>query len=119
MNRLIEKKGIGRKTRRNVYGVIKSLLRDAKIADLFAGEDPCILPPMAFGNDHEKDPEWRSKAIFSAEELVRLVSDEAIPEDRRVFYGLMGIGGCRLGEAEAVDGHENPRRSDPRAVAIT
>ena len=33
---------------------------------------------------------------------IRLVSDEAIPEDRRVFYGLMGIGGCRLGEAEAI-----------------
>ena len=104
MKRLAEKtdRPIGRKTRRNVYGIIKSLLRDAKIADFFLGEDPCILPSMAFGNEHEKDPEWRAKAIFTSSELVRLITDETIPEDRRVFYALMGVGGCRLGEAAAL-----------------
>jgi len=97
-----KKKPIGRKTRCNVYGVIKSLLRDAKLADLFLGEDPCILPPSAFGIEHEKDPEWRSKAIFARAELVTLITNENIPLNRRVFYAVQGIGMGRLGEPSAL-----------------
>ena len=93
---------IGRKTRQNVYALLKALFRDAKIDDLFVGENPCILPPAAFGVEHEKDPEWRTKAIFSRAELIELITSEVIPEDRRVFYAVQGIGGARLGEGAAL-----------------
>jgi|GEM_PF-1112731 len=93
---------IGRKTRLNVYGVLKALFRDAKLDGVFVEESPCILPPSAFGIEHEKDPEWRTMAIFTRPELVTLITSDKVPEDRRVFYAVLGLGMCRLGEAAAL-----------------
>jgi integrase len=93
---------IGRKTRQNVYGLLKALFRDAKIEGVFVGDNPCILPPQSFGVEHEKDPEWRAGAVFDRSELVMLLTTDLIPEDRRVFYAVQGVGACRLGEGAAL-----------------
>ncbi len=47
----------------------------------------------------DKDPTWRSGAVFKKAELRQLISDDRIPQARRVLYALMGIGGLRSGEA--------------------
>src|SRR5207245_2197642 len=51
------------------------------------------------GENVDKDPEWRDQAIFARSELAQLISDDRIPEHRRVLYGLEGLGALRLREA--------------------
>src|SRR6185436_10339591 len=40
--------------------------------------------------------------IFTRAELERLISDSALPPDRRVLYALLGVAGIRFGEASAL-----------------
>jgi integrase len=87
------------RTRRNVYSVLKALFRDARIADVLQGADPCILTHRQLGKIRDAKSGWRSSAVFTRDELEQLVSDARIPEDRRVVYGLLGIGMLRHGEA--------------------
>jgi integrase len=86
------------RTIRNVYSVVKALFRDARIAGL-STSDPCILTHRQLGKLRDKDLGWRSQAVFTREELVHLVGDQRIPLDRRVLYGLLGLGMLRDGEA--------------------
>src|SRR5262249_44695346 len=50
----------------------------------------------------DKDPTWRSGAVFTREEVEQLISHERIPEDRRVFYAIAFLGGLRTGEVSAL-----------------
>jgi hypothetical protein len=47
----------------------------------------------------DKDPAWRATAIYTREEVERLILDSRIPEDRRLLYALKGLAGLRHGEA--------------------
>ncbi|MFC1610554.1 tyrosine-type recombinase/integrase [Myxococcota bacterium] len=91
-------KQLAPKTIRNVYSVLKALFRDAQLCDL-VDTSPCILTKYQLGENVDKNPEWRSTAIYTREELEQLISDERVPWDRRVLYALEGIGGLRHGEA--------------------
>ena len=94
-------KAAGKATRtiRNVYSVVKAMLRDAKIADVMPGEDPCILTHRQLGKVRDSAKFKRAEAVFGADELAALLTDERIPVDRRVWYGLLGLGMLRTGEA--------------------
>jgi integrase len=46
----------------------------------------------------DADPEWRAGAVFTRHELQRLISEPCIPEDRRLYHAMMGLGGMRPGE---------------------
>lgn len=87
------------RTVRNVYSVVKAMLRDARIADVLTAPDACILTHRQLGRVRDARPEWRATARFTAEELAALVTSEAIPQDRRAWYGLLGLGMLRTGEA--------------------
>jgi integrase len=78
---------------------VKALFRDARIADVLQGPDPCILTHRQLGKVRDAKPGWRAGAIFTREELEALVSDDRLPEDRRVWYALLGLGMLRTGEA--------------------
>ncbi len=82
----------------NVYGVLQALFRDAEIEGLI-DRSPCILNHHQLGKNVDKDSEWRKSAVYTRVELEQLVSDVRIPLERRVMYGLEGIGGLRHGEA--------------------
>lgn len=86
------------KTIYNVYANLKAVFRDAQIADLIDAS-PCVLTKYQLGENVDKDPEWRATALFSRDELERLISDPRVPLDRRVQYALEGIAALRLGEA--------------------
>lgn len=86
------------KTIYNVYANLKAVFRDAQMADLI-DSSPCVLTKYQLGENVDKDPEWRATAIFSRDELERLISDPRIPLDRRMNYALEGIAALRLGEA--------------------
>lgn len=86
------------KTIYNVYANLKAVFRDAQIADLIDAS-PCVLTKYQLGENVDKDPEWRATALFSRDELERLISDPRVPLDRRLHYALEGIAALRLGEA--------------------
>jgi integrase len=87
------------RTRRNIYSVVKALFRDAKIAGLYDTPDPCILTHRQLGKVRDGPRFHRSEAVFTREELELLVRDERVPQDRRVWYALLGLGMLRTGEA--------------------
>lgn len=77
-----------------VAGTLRSLCREAAKRELIQAS-PC---------DWDKGdlPELGAPAVgegFSAEEVLRLVTDERVPEDRRVLYALEFLTGMRTGEA--------------------
>lgn len=87
------------RTRRNIYSVVKAMFRDARIEGVLTGADPCILTHRQLGKIRDGTKFVRREARFSREELEALVSDERVPQDRRVWYALLGIGMLRTGEA--------------------
>jgi len=93
------KAGHAPRTVRNVYAVIKAMIRDARISDVLTVDDPCILTHRQLGRVRDAQQEWRPTARFAATELAALISDDRIPQDRRVWYGLLGLGMLRTGEA--------------------
>ncbi len=86
------------KTIYNIYANMKAVFRDAQMADL-VDATPCVLTKYQLGENVDKNPEWRSTAIYSRDEMEQLLSDLRVPFDRRVYYALEGIGALRLGEA--------------------
>ncbi len=83
------------------YSVVSALFRDACLDDLLTST-PCMLKKRQLGPKVDKDPEWRSKAQFTTTEVRRLISDDRIPMDRRVFYALEALAGLRLGEVSGL-----------------
>jgi integrase len=49
----------------------------------------------------DKDPEWRARAIHTRDELEMMISDQRLPEWRRMFWSLLFLTGMRFGEAAA------------------
>jgi integrase len=87
------------RTVRNVYSVVKAMFRDARIADVLTSADPCILTHRQLGKVRDSATFKRAEAVFGAGELAALLTDERIPQDRRVWYALLGVGMLRTGEA--------------------
>jgi len=85
------------RTVRHVYGVLHRMFEDA-VADELIESNPCAIKRGELPAKIDKDPTWRSGAVFTREEVEQLISDERIPEDRRVFYAIAFLGGLRTGE---------------------
>jgi integrase len=64
--------------------------------------NPCGLKAEELPANEDADPEWRKKAIFTRKEVVAILTDTRIPVDRRVFYAVMFLAGCRFGEISAL-----------------
>src|SRR6266852_1050859 len=89
------------RTVRHVYGVLHRMFEDA-VADELIESNPCSIKRGELPAKIDKDPTWRSGAVFTREEVEQLISDERIPEDRRVFYAIAFLGGLRTGEVSAL-----------------
>lgn len=101
----------------NVYSVVSALFRDASLDEQLAGlveQSPCTLTDRQLGPLVDKNPEWRPDAVYSRNEVERLISDSRIPFDRQVLYGLDFLAGVRHGEAAAL----RWRHYDPAIVPL-
>lgn len=92
---------VAQRTVYNIYSVVAALFRDAKLADRIE-QTPCCLDERQLGPLVDKDRGWRAGAVFARDEVQTIISDERIPFDRRIVYGLEFLAGVRHGEASAL-----------------
>lgn len=85
--------GLAEKTIQNAYGALRTMFRDAQIAE-FVQTNPCVLPRGFFG---EADAEERE--AYTRTECAILLAHHSIPEPIRVLTALCLLAGFRLGEA--------------------
>jgi integrase len=88
-------------TVRHVYGSLHALLHDAVVDELVSA-NPCMLRRGDLPGKIDKDPLWRSGAIYTRAEVETLISDPRVPEPRRMLYSLLFLGGLRAGDAAAL-----------------
>lgn len=91
------------RTVRNAFDVVRRMLSWASSEDVrLIDRSPCTDTPSNLPAIEDKHREFRANAIFSRAEALALVTDERIPEDRRVLYALLLLTGCRVGEIAAL-----------------
>ena len=97
---------------RHVYATLATLYRTA-MADELVSSTPCVLPRGILLKKVDKDPAWRAQAIYTREEIEQLISDQRIPEDRRVLYALKALAGLRHGEAAGLYWRQYDTKREP------
>lgn len=96
-----KKEDMAPRTVRHVYGTLHTMFADA-VAEELIETNPCVLKRGELPKKRDKDPEWRAGAVFSREEVERTISDDRIPDDRRVLDALFFLAGLRFGESAAL-----------------
>lgn len=86
--------GLSPKSIRNAHGVLSAMLERARFDELIVSNPARDLPAGVLP-DNER---VRNVAAWTRDEIERLISDERIPEDRRVLYAIAAFTGARLGE---------------------
>jgi integrase len=76
----------------NVYGTVRTMFKHAVIDELIAAT-PCVLPENVLPPKPSKEP-----GIYEKAAVLKLITDERVPLDRRVFYALAFLTGMRHGE---------------------
>jgi integrase len=97
---------------RNVYGMLHTFFHDAVVDELITS-NPCVLKQGELPGRIDKDPSWRAKAVYSRDEVEQLISDERVPSDRRVMYGLLFLAGIRCGEMAALTWLDYEKEAEP------
>ena len=85
------------RTIRNIHSTLRCMFNDL-LDEEIVDENPCNVHRKHFGPAGDKDPEWRASAVYTRDEIVRLISEPGIPRDRRVLYAISFFTGLRLGE---------------------
>jgi len=89
------------RTVRHVYGTLHTMFEDA-VTEEVIDFSPCHVKRGELPQKEDKDPTWRSGAVFIREEVETLISHVEIPEDRRVLYAIAFMTGMRSGEIFAL-----------------
>jgi len=100
------------RTVRLVFATLRVMFKSAMI-DEHITASPTIVEKGVLPKNVDKDPEWRSTAIFEREELIAIVSDPRIGLYRRVIYALEGIAGVRHGEAAGLRWRDHNEKFEP------
>jgi integrase len=94
-------KTLAPRTVHSIYSALRLMFVDAIEVQGILQVSPCTLkekrgelPPKK-----DRDPRWRSGAVYTRDEAETLMSDERIPAARRMTYALLFMTGMRLGEA--------------------
>ena len=87
------------RTIRSISGLLHTMFKRAVKEELLV-TNPVQMERGTLPKKVDKDPTWRSEAIFTRDEAEQLISDPRILLDRRVLYALKFLGGgMRHGEA--------------------
>ena len=100
------------RTIHHVYHLTATLFRTA-VAEELIDATPCVLQRGVLPKKVDKDPAWRVTAIYTREEIEKLISDRRITEDRRVLYALKALGGLRHGEAASLQWRQYDETMEP------
>jgi len=85
------------RTIRHVFAVLRLMFMSAVIDEHIA-TSPVVVEKGVLPKNVDKDPTWRSTAIFTRQELIAVISDRRVPQYRRVINALEGLAGLRHGE---------------------
>src|SRR6185503_19914861 len=89
---------IAPRTVRHIYSLVRRMF-SAAVVDEVIEASPVVVAKGVLPKNVDKDPTWRAGAIYELDELVRLLSDPAIPPERRMLNALKGLAASRHGEA--------------------
>lgn len=94
--------GLAPRTQRHVYYTINACLNLAVRRGLI-DVNPCgRIPEEDMPKEKDAVVGWRRQAIFTREEVIQILTSPIVPYDRRVFYSVLFLGGCRFGEVSAL-----------------
>jgi integrase len=97
----LKEKKLAPRTIRHIYFQTHGMFQKAVRRELLA-VNPCVLDEDDLPAKVDHDPEWRQTAIYSRAEIERIIVDERIPWDRRMYDALLFLAGVRFGEASAL-----------------
>jgi integrase len=100
------------RTIHHIYHLTATLFHTA-VAEELIDATPCVLQRGILPKKVDKDPAWRATAIYTREEIEKLISDRRITEDRRVLYALKALGGLRHGEAATLQWRQYDDTMEP------
>jgi integrase len=102
---------------RTIVGIFRTLrtMFESAVVDELIDANPIKAKPGELPKQRDQDPTWRSQATFTVGEVERLISDPAIPVERRVQYALKAIAGLRHGEVAALRWRELDYTAEPLA----
>lgn len=75
------------KTIREIASILSTMLKSAVFEEIIPA-NPAVFEKGTLPKKGDKDPMWRALAIFTRDEIEQIISDDRIPEDRRVIYAL-------------------------------
>src|SRR3569623_1473641 len=79
-------------------GTLHTMFKAAYIEEIIDG-NPCVFEPGVLPKKADADPDWRHQAVYTRDEVSSLLSDDRIPADRRMRYGLKCLAALRHTEA--------------------
>lgn len=96
----------------HVFRALHTMFENALVDELVT-VNPVVVKPGELPKKRDKDPEWRSQATYAVCEVERLISDPAIPVERRVQYALKALAGLRHGEVAALHWRHYDQTAEP------
>ena len=100
------------RTVRGIYFLVRQVFQYAVIQEFLPG-NPILVDRGVLPKRIDKDATWRSGAVFTAEEVEKLISDSRIPEDRRVRYAIEFLASLRTGQASALRWRDHDPKLEP------
>jgi integrase len=111
--RLLKQSKLAERTQRNVCNLAKRIFDDA-VADGLIRENPWQIKRRLLPKKRDANAQWREGAVYEATEILQMIRDPRIPEDRRVFYAIAFFaGGARFGEVAALKVSDYERELEP------
>lgn len=102
------------RSRRHVYDAMRAMFNkatkrshdaDGKPTPALIESSPCQIDEDDLPKKVDANPAWRSKAVFTREEIRLLTTSTLVPLPRRVLYAVSFMGGSRFGETSALLWH--------------
>ncbi len=95
--KLRENRKLAPRTVLHIFATVQRMFKSAVVDELIP-TSPAIVEKGTLPKNVDKDPAWRTTAIFTRDEMVSLISDVRVPEGRRVLHAFKALAGLRHGE---------------------